>query len=599
MRKILETMFICLGIFLFFQFPTIVKASGNYQIEKYNIKADIQKNGDIELTQKIDYQFNGDFHGVYYNQSIKGSKGATDPEVYIKKGKQTTKLMPNDSGQNNTFKVNRTNNLMKLKVYHTTSNDNLTFVYKYRLLGMVTNYRDTAELNWLVINQGWDKNLHNVKIAINLPQRNIPELKAWSHGPLSGYTKVDQKKARVVMTLGIIPAHDHVETHMIFPTDVTSDNPNVINKDKKSKILNQEKQLVLNANASRKRRIWIYRSLMIFGALVLMIIYLVRLVGFLKNRGNKHIIPTPLYHSFNEPRFLPSFTKILLDRSDKADSLGLTADLLVEVGKRRMKIEKFGSTYEIIALKEPSNSFFKYLIEEIGDGKKVNLRQIKSAGQSFKRKKLNQEFDKWSKNAAKGRKKYFDQENIDIVDDFRFMAIAISIISAVIFVISLIFNRNVLLTAVVLAVLISISWLIWIGAKKKITPYSDLGEEEVNQILAFKRMLKDIDDIKMAEVGDLILWEQFLPYAVVFGVSDKVIKALKINFSTEEINQSLIVPFYFGANSFISSGASSFQSSFTSALTSGAGSSSSISGGSGGFTGGSSGGFGGGSGGAF
>jgi len=88
-----------------------------------------------------------------------------------------------------------------------------------------------------------------------------------------------------------------------------------------------------------------------------------------------------------------------------------------------------------------------------------------------------------------------------------------------------------------------------------------------------------------------------LPYAVVFGVSDKVIKALKINFSAEQLDNSMVIPYYIGAHSFINSSSSGFQASFGSAITGGNGSSSSVSGGSGGFSGGSSGGFGGGSGG--
>lgn len=81
-------------------------------------------------------------------------------------------------------------------------------------------------------------------------------------------------------------------------------------------------------------------------------------------------------------------------------------------------------------------------------------------------------------------------------------------------------------------------WSFYFIAKRKIVLYTDEGAEEINRIKAFKSMLQDIDDIKLAQVGDIILWEQFLPYAVAFGVSDKVIKALKVNFGKEAIKQS-------------------------------------------------------------
>lgn len=600
MKKIWGSFLILMGIMLFWLTPTTVKADGDYQINKYNVQADVQKNGDIILTQRLKYQFNGNFHGVYYNQNIKGSQGATDPEVSIEDGHKTIKLTPSDSNQENTFQVTKTENLMKLKVYHSATKDSLTYIYRYRLIGAVKNYQDTAELNWKIIDQGWDKNLHNVTLKVKLPQNNVSKLQAWSHGPTEGYTDVNRKKGQVVMTLKTLPAHDSVETHLLFPTSVTPDSPRVFNQKRKAKVVAAEQQLVKNANTNRKRRIMIYRALMIFGSAVVSVIFLIRFIAYRKHPANKHVIPTPLYHSFDEPDCLPSFAQILLKRSQRADDLALTADLLFEVGKRRMKLDKYGSTYEITALKEPTNPLFKYLIEGIGDGKKVTLRQIKSVAQSLDRDKLYKRFKKWSRDAAEGSEKYFDKENIDIVDDFRIMAFSNTFILGIMFVISAIFGRNVLLTGI-LAIVISIAaWLIWYIAKRKITLYTNLGEQEINQIKAFRRMLKDIDDIKMAEVGDLILWEQFLPYAVVFGVSDKVIKALKVNFSADELDRSLIVPFYFGAGSFMGAGAGSFQSAFASSMGTGiGGSASSMTGGSGGFTGGASGGFGGGSGGAF
>ena len=585
---------ILFGIILF-QTTTTIQAADSFDINQYQTNANILKNGDVDLTQRITYQFDGNFHGVYYNQDIKGIKGTGEPRVYIDNSKQVTELTNNESDQNNTFKVTRTADAMKIKVYHDVSDQQVTFIYKYRLNGVVTNYLDTAELNWKIIGSGWDNDLSNVKLTVQLPQSNVSQLKAWTHGPLDGKTNVDQKNGRVVMTLDNDPANQFVESHVIFPTEITADNPNVVKKNMKAKIMAQEKQLVLDANAKRKRQQMIYYILMFFGILVIILTYFYKWNQFRKYPGQKHVIPTPLYHIFDEPKFSPSFTKIILDRRDKADSLSLTADLLDEAGKRRMKIEKVGKTYEITALVPPTNAFFKYLIEDIGDGKKVSLKQIKKTSKNDNEHFMNK-FDAWSEYAAKGSDKYIDGGNESIVDGFKVSAVITDIILLLMFVVSMIIGTiSLLIIGVSLSVLAVAVWGIYWYISKKVTPYTDLGEVEVNKIRAFKRMLKDIDDIKMAEVGDLVLWEQFLPYAVVFGVSDKVIKALKLNFSSEQINQSLVAYYYIGAGSFIGNSNGSFQSAFVSSIN--AGNSSSVSGGSGGFTGGSSGGFGGGSGG--
>lgn len=596
MKKLWGALFVFLGIILAFQTTTTVQAK-SFQIEKYHVNAEIQKDGDIDLTQQIKYHFRGEFHGVYYNQDLKGIHGATDPQVWVKSEQKLIPLTSATTEQDNTFKVAKTKDRMDIKVYHAAQNKTATFIYKYRLHGAITNYLDTAEMNWKIIGNGWDNELNNVKVTVQLPQSNVPQLQAWTHGFSSGYTKVDRKNGRVVMTLDRNPAHEAVESHIIFPTSITATNKNVIDQKAKSRILAAEKQKAIDANLKRQRKGYIYRALMIFGTIVVLIIYFFRILAVRKGHINQHHVPTPLHHLFEEPNFIPSFTKILFDRSSKADGVSLTADLLYEVNKRRMKIEPLGRTYVITALVPPTNDLFKYLIEEIGDGKKVTVKQIKKAATSmYTRKKLNRKFTDWSKNAAKGRDKYLDLHNIGIVDDFKFSAIATDIILAIMFVISLIFARNILVTGIVAILFGLVIWSFYFIAKKKIVLYTDEGAEEINRIKAFKSMLKDIDDIKMAQVGDIILWEQFLPYAVVFGVSDKVIKALKVNFDKEEIKQSNLIPYYIGAASFMGTSPAGFQTAFVGAISAG-GVSSSVSGGSGGFSGGSSGGFGGGSGG--
>ena len=83
-----------------------------------------------------------------------------------------------------------------MKIYHEMDGGRATFVYRYTIKSLITNYQDTAELNWKVIGKGWEKPLSDVQITINLPSRPVPELKAYAHGDLSGETKVDRDQGR-------------------------------------------------------------------------------------------------------------------------------------------------------------------------------------------------------------------------------------------------------------------------------------------------------------------------------------------------------------------------------------------------------------------
>lgn len=130
-----------------------------------------------------------------------------------------------------------------------------------------------------------------------------------------------------------------------------------------------------------------------------------------------------------------------------------------------------------------------------------------------------------------------------------------------------------------------------------LSPYTQEGEDKVAPIQGFKDMLNDIGHFDRSEVGDLILWEQILPYAVAFGSAKKVIKALQANFTDAELQTGMPVYYqmFFYGTGFSDSFAGQFNTDFNANVGRTEGSSST--GGSGGFSGGSSGGFGGGSGG--
>ena len=67
--------------------------------------------------------------------------------------------------------------------------------YHYVLSGLITNYQDTAELNWKILGAGWDVRLHNVKVTLQLP-KPVADLQAWTHGPLTGYTDVERAQGK-------------------------------------------------------------------------------------------------------------------------------------------------------------------------------------------------------------------------------------------------------------------------------------------------------------------------------------------------------------------------------------------------------------------
>lgn len=196
--KLIVSLLVALG--LFFTASRTVFADGNYQITNYDATANVREDGKIDLTQRITYEFDGDFNGVYYDQNLAKVTDVSDLGVSITQNGQTTQLAESSTGENNTFTQTKTADNLKLKVYHKVSDDKLTVNYHYVLSGLITNYQDTAELNWKILGAGWDVRLHNVKVTLQLP-KPVADLQAWTHGPLTGYTDVERAQGKVTLTL--------------------------------------------------------------------------------------------------------------------------------------------------------------------------------------------------------------------------------------------------------------------------------------------------------------------------------------------------------------------------------------------------------------
>lgn len=572
------------------------RADDDYEITKYDVNVDILDNGDARVRQDVAYDFDGDFHGVYYNQDMKGIKGIRDVSAQVTQNGRTIELEEDNSGADNTYGIVENNaQNFKLKLYHKISDDKAVFTYCYTLKQMVICYNDTAELNWKVIGTGWDHSLHNVRITINLPKKNIDKLQAWTHGPLDGQTKVDKRNGRVIMTLDRNPSNTFVETHMIFPKDIVPYSYNYVFKNAKRRIQKREAGLAREANRKREQRRRL-KSLFVAFVVVLGVAYII--LAVFVSPGNRTRPEGKYVHSYEIPSVTPEVAYVI-DKDVSPTSQAFSAYLMRLAGERRLEIVKSdeGKKDYRIFLKDEKlldeSTFLDYLFTRIGDGTSFSIKEMKKKCRRSKAsKRLNQYFESWARTTKDqaGELNYKDKRNYAYGITFGICAVVISFLTimAAVFETSFVSLKE----AGLLMVLDLVVWAAYVYYCRTHDKYTTEGRKLRYQIRCFKKMLKDIGKFDLKEVGDIILWEQILPYAVAFDLADRVIAALKFEFGEKAIEDA------WGPNYvFVMSGSDfgrGFSESFSSALSS---VSSSASGGSGGFSGGSSGGVGGGSGG--
>ena len=100
-------------------------------------------------------QFTGFFGRVeficcfYANCQSRRHYDITDMKVTAKVNRDGQNVVPSNSGKNNTYQLTRYGKSYRFKVFHRIDeDDNVKVEYSYKILNAITNYKDTAELNF-------------------------------------------------------------------------------------------------------------------------------------------------------------------------------------------------------------------------------------------------------------------------------------------------------------------------------------------------------------------------------------------------------------------------------------------------------------------
>ncbi|VDG33512.1 hypothetical protein MUDAN_DOGOELCO_02678 [Lactiplantibacillus mudanjiangensis] len=578
-------------------------AHADYTINHYNVHIDVQKNGNAKVTQAMTYEFDDDYHGVFNVQDLRGLKGAQVEQVTSRLNQGKSQIaQANQTGANNTYQLTKTSKQMRFKLYRQVSDgDQLQVTYRYRLNGVVTNYADTAELNWKIIGTGWDVALKNVKLTVQLPAKKITALQAWTHGPLAGQTQVNRQAGRVVMTVARNPANQFVESHLVFPTSVTATNSRTSSKKRLAAVRKQEAALAKAANQRRQRRQLIRR--VIYGAAVgSLMMALIGIWWWLRRHpANRHQRPIPINHSFEVPAVTPAVAQSLW-RTRRPDTRALAAEILQAAANRELTITtEPGRKQPIVVLtklKPLTNSFLATCFEKVTASETLTLSQLKAFGEKDKQGRLNDWFDDWQWSVDQEVTDYQDMNNYALTRNWLGFGWLITVLSLVVTGTGWLISPKVsLMSGAVTGIVAVAFWILALTKYRQIAINTDEGLILVNQINGFRQMLKDIGHFNTAEIGDLVLWEAILPYATAFGLAETVAAKLQVDFGTEALASGLLIyyPLFYGDLGGLDL-SGTLGDSLSGALSASS-TASSPSGDSGGFSGGSSGGFGGGSGG--
>jgi uncharacterized membrane protein YgcG len=242
-----------------------------YHFPEVDIDATVLPNGDLMLeeTRTFDFQ-NGPFTYAYFN--------VDDPFDRVRDFTIAEKL---DDGTEVPVTPDYASHSIVTEGFqsqwsYSAEDETRTWVFRYRVACAVDVYTDTAHLYWQFIGSGWDKPTQHAVITVHLPghqsgdaprQRACgddntildlgqtplerDEVRAFGHGPLNGQvTFVNPQTIRY--DVRDVPPLSYVEGSILFPADavptaVATGQPGL------ERILGQERVWADEANALRER----------------------------------------------------------------------------------------------------------------------------------------------------------------------------------------------------------------------------------------------------------------------------------------------------------------------------------------------------------
>ena len=585
-------------------------AAKDFSITTVDIDATVRPNGDLSVHETRVLDFSGDFSFVYWDLSTAGSKGidvraASGPGV---DGAGSTPYKPTDdpwSRPPGTYFVSG-DSTVRVQLFFRVGDTSAQFGVDYVARGAAKRWDDIAELYWQFVGDQATVPADHVRVTVHLPAGvTRGQVRAWAHGPLWGSVTI-APDARVVMTVDPLPAGTFVEGRILFPAAALAKAEPTTGL-REAAVLAEEKTWADRAN---RDRFWARVKVIFWGAvgigfpLVALVLVVVLYIKY--GREPKTQFQAQYWRDIPQPPLPPALVGFIwrMGSVSRDDATATLLDLVnrkvidierVTVHKERLLGKDDTITYKLTLHDESLEGLLPYerhlvtfLFHEIAESPTLVLSELKDLATTH-RVEFAKGYRAWTTMVTKegeGRK-YLDAN----ADRMAFTGAALGFVGIVAAGAAAVFS-GWLWFFVGIPVCVAL-----IFVARAIKRRSQEAAELHAQYAALERYLKDFGRLQEKPPDAVVLWEQFLVYAVVFGIADEVVKAMTVKVPDVIDDPAFRTGYFLWFASPGDGGMAAFSEmhqSFNAAVSVATSSSSSGSGGGGGFSGGGGGGGGGG-----
>ena len=593
-----------------------IESNASLHLNNISFEAKINKDSSMDVTEywDIDISETNTLYKVYNTDKEKYSKITNVKVREITEGREREFQKINDLmyhvTKNCYYGLNNDDGNFEIAwgVGLDDDSDTRKYAISYTVKDAIAKYNDCAELYWQFIGEEFEVSASNVSGTIYLPQyaESKEQIRVWGHTKdLNGTIYVTDLN-KVDFNLDGRNKGNYVEVRVLFPTEMITVANRIKNIDMIESVVDEETTWANEANARRTRN-RIITILVIFAITTLIDIILISKIKKYSKEDKcleEKYIPQDIEYYRELPRkdATPGEASMIIKKAFKSIlgdigsifaatvlDLNLKKYIDFEPGtdKDEVKIKKNDSSKKE-ELKEDEKLIMDFLDSAFDKYETLTLKNLKKyiEGHPSKVEKLNNKVEQAISNSLKEKKlcdeeKFTRKTNLEIGIVLYCMILLASIISAF-----LVGEKISIILVSITGILSIITFIKAIKLNSKISTYTKDGLDEVQKWKAFKKFMEDYSLLKEKDTLDIVLWEQYLVYATVFGISKKVIKQLKMAYP--DLERSGYLDSYVYMNLVMNTNfASTFSNTVSTAVSSAY---SSATGGGGGFSGGGGGG---------
>lgn len=551
MKKVL------VAIICFLCIPVVTLAA-DYDIEHFYIDATLKDNGDMDVSELIvlDGTFNGYERDIIYQSSYTNYNASNIENLsvsakhvnkvsfetfyeYFDTFSQVTYANNGDMGK---YILSSLSDGIRLRMYYSTDNESTAFLIKYTLKDVGILHSDVVEYYWNFIGNGFEDDIKDLQIRVNYPSKmNKDDFSWWFHGPLTGNSdivNVNSAYTSVLASVKKVSAYEAVDFRTIVPKDGFNELlfKKIGNEEVKTSIIEHEDEIVakdLEKIKKNKTLFYTFEGLSVIYYVILIIVWIYVYKKYDKER-------TPKFNLEYNREFIDDYNVEVIDylMNSNITPNAMSASIMNLIYKKNIKAEKIleekdGYKFTLLNrdnLNETENYLVDFLFDRVGTNNEFTTSKLKKYAKSTQTCDIfMNSYTKWKNKVIEDGKNqnFFDKLPGRFGYGF-FMLLAaflIYLFGVIVFHVEFFLIHTLIFAAII--------FIVYIGTIKR---KSEKGIEDYTKWKAFKKFLNDFGTFDTKELPEIILWERYLVYATIFGLADKVEKAMNVKIKELDVS---------------------------------------------------------------